>query len=48
METPKGITYQAEYKPDMERMVKALQIIKDAPLQVKEDVPKKDKLQEGA
>ncbi|MEK5238091.1 hypothetical protein NST99_20565 [Paenibacillus sp. FSL L8-0470] len=32
MENPKGIEYTATYEPDMSKMVKALQIVKEAPL----------------
>lgn len=46
MKNPSGITYEAEYEPDREQMVKALQIIKDAPRKNLED--EKDELQEGA
>lgn len=31
MENPKGIQYNATYEPDMDKMVKALRIVKDAP-----------------
>ncbi|NJJ37870.1 hypothetical protein [Paenibacillus apii] len=31
MENPKGIHYNATYEPDMDKMVKALRIVKDAP-----------------
>ncbi|GGH16997.1 hypothetical protein [Paenibacillus segetis] len=45
---PSGITYQPEYEPDKERMVKALQILKEAPLAKKDDCSNEDELQEGA
>ncbi|MCM3699242.1 hypothetical protein [Paenibacillus macerans] len=45
---PPGITYQAEYEPDMERMVKALKIVKEAPLPKKEETTNQDELREGA
>ncbi|MRN56792.1 hypothetical protein [Paenibacillus monticola] len=32
MENPKGIQYSASYEPDMDKMVKALRIVKDSPL----------------
>ncbi|MDY7989801.1 hypothetical protein UY286_05235 [Paenibacillus polymyxa] len=31
-DTPKGIRYQAVYEPDTERMIKALEIIRDMPI----------------
>lgn len=31
MENPKGIEYTATYKPDMDKMVKALRIVQEAP-----------------
>ncbi len=48
MKNPPGIKYEAEYEPDMERMVKALRVVKEAPMPDKEAVPEKDELQEGA
>ena len=48
MNNPPGITYEAEYEPDMESMVKALRIVKEAPMPKKEEALKKDELQEGA
>ncbi|MUG45482.1 hypothetical protein [Paenibacillus woosongensis] len=48
MANPQGITYKAEYEPDMERMVEALKIVKEAPLPKKDDSNKQDELQEGA
>ncbi|PJN56157.1 hypothetical protein PAEVO_28800 [Paenibacillus sp. GM2FR] len=45
MKTPPGITYQAEYEPDMEKMVKALKIVQEAPNS--EKVESKE-LEEGA
>ncbi|MBO2942771.1 hypothetical protein JJQ72_02070 [Paenibacillus sp. F411] len=45
MGNPSGITYRAEYEPDMERMVEALRIVHEAPHpEKKEDV----ELEEGA
>ncbi|WP_168928836.1 hypothetical protein [Paenibacillus dokdonensis] len=46
MENPPGITYQAEYEPDMEKMVKALRILHEAPNPEKKS--EEDELQEGA
>lgn len=48
MNNPPGITYEAEYEPDKEKMVKALRIVKESPLPRKEEAQKKDELQEGA
>lgn len=45
MKTPPGITYKAEYEPDMEKMVKALKIIKEAP---NPDKVESKELEEGA
>lgn len=45
MKTPPGITYKAEYEPDMEKMVKALKIVQEAPNP--EKVESKE-LEEGA
>lgn len=47
MNNPPGITYEAEYEPDMERMVEALRIVKEAP-HPKKELQKRDDLQEGA
>jgi len=45
MKNPPGITYNAEYTPDMEKMVEALRIIHEAPVpEKKEDL----ELEEGA
>jgi len=48
MNNPPGITYEPEYEPDMDRMVEALRIVKDAPIPKKEEIQKRDDLQEGA
>lgn len=45
MKTPPGITYKAEYEPDMEKMVKALKIVQESPNPEKDQ---KDELEEGA
>lgn len=38
MENPKGIEYTATYEPDMEKMVKALRIVQEAPNKKEEPV----------
>ncbi|MFK4168201.1 hypothetical protein ACI2LM_18305 [Paenibacillus lautus] len=43
MKTPPGITYKAEYEPNMEKMVKALKIVQEAPNKVESK-----ELEEGA
>ncbi|MCL6558542.1 MAG: hypothetical protein K6U74_07015 [Firmicutes bacterium] len=35
---PAGITFRAEYEPDMERMVQALRIVLEAPRRIFESV----------
>ncbi|MEC0169862.1 hypothetical protein [Paenibacillus graminis] len=44
MENPKGIEYTAIYEPDMSKMVKALRIVKEAPLprQTEQEQGKRD------
>lgn len=48
LNNPPGIKYKAEYEPDMERMVKALKIVKEAPPPKKVEDLKQDDLREGA
>lgn len=45
MENPSGITYEAEYEPDKERMKNALLILKEAPFPKEES---QEDIQEGA
>ncbi|WP_199924931.1 hypothetical protein [Paenibacillus sp. IHBB 10380] len=47
MKTPQGIRYTAEYEPDMEKMVKALKIVQEAPMP-NQEIKSDDELQEGA
>ncbi|BFH63959.1 hypothetical protein [Paenibacillus azoreducens] len=44
---PPGITYNPEYEPDMEKMVKALKILHEAPIPEKKK-SEDEELQEGA
>lgn len=45
---PRGLRYQAEYIPDMDKMVKALEIVRELPAPEKDSPSTEGDLKEGA